>query len=55
MAEELRSYGESDRSIKIILRHGAPTYKFNVGDKVKHGGFDETVVKNSCVMVWLTL
>ncbi len=45
MAEELRSYGESDKGIKIILRHGAPTYSFNVGDKVKHGGFDETVVK----------
>lgn len=49
MAEELRSYGESDKGIKIILRHGAPTYSFNVGDKVKHGGFDKTVVKKAAV------
>ena len=46
MIKELKVYGADDKSIKIILRRGEPTYKFNVGDMVKHGGFAETVVKD---------
>ena len=46
MRKELKVYGADDKSIKIILRRGEPTYKFNVGDMVKHGGFVETVVKD---------